>query len=140
LTLETDKKEPEVSLAKAKYLCEKYYPVLLVSEAFADEERLGNIYSRRLGKWETDVSDSYKMSTDERERELRKVATSVMGIAVYRNAYGPDSGWPDVQETTRVAHLVALPEDQSQEPAVEINDSTQVSDLVSELLNNAIPV
>jgi hypothetical protein len=140
LTLEPDRKEPEVSLAKAKYLCEKYYPVLLVSEAFADEERLGNIYSRRLGKWETDVSDSYKMSTDERERELRKVATSVMGIAIYRNAYGPDSGWPDVQETTRVAHLVALPEDQSQESAVEINDSTQVSDLVSELLNNAIPV
>jgi hypothetical protein len=140
LTLEPDKKEPEVSLAKAKYLCEKYYPVLLVSEAFADETRLGNIYSHRLGRWEEKVSNAYKESKEERERQLRVIAADVMGIAVYRNAYGPDSGWPDVQETTRVAHLVALPEDQSQEPAVEINDSTQVSDLVSELLNNAIPV
>jgi hypothetical protein len=140
LTLEPDKKEPEVSLAKAKYLCEKYYPVLLVSEAFADEVRLGNIYSRRLEKWESEVSDSYKETREERERIHRKVATAVMGIAIYRNAHGPDSGWPDVQENTRVAFLVALPEDQSQDPAVEINDSTQVSDLVSELLNNAIPV
>jgi hypothetical protein len=140
LTLETDKKEPEVSLAKAKYLCEKYYPVLLVSEAFADEGRLGNIYSHRLGRWEEKVSNAYKESKEERERQLRVIAADVMGIAIYRNAYGPDSGWPDVQETTRVAHLVALPEDQSQESTVEINDSTQVSDLVSELLNNAIPV
>ena len=140
LDLNLGKGEKTVKLAEAKHFCEKYYPVLLVSEAFADEERLGVIYEHRLETWtELDIKARDKPKK-EREYARRGIASHVMSLVLYRNANGPDSGWPHPAEATLLANLVTLPEDQSQTPLIELNDSTQLDEIVATYIGQTVKV
>jgi hypothetical protein len=136
LNLNLDKGSKTVSLVEAKHLCQDYYPALLVSELFADEEQLGEIYEHRLTSWEEKADKARTLSKKEREYELRRYALEVMSLALYRNIKGPtmnrgQQANPKAQELILLANLLALPEDQSQEPLVELNDSTQLYDMVT---------
>jgi hypothetical protein len=136
LDLNLDKGSKTVSLTEAKHLCQDYYPALLVSELFADEEQLGEIYEHRLTSWEEKADKARTLTKKEREYELRRYALEVMSLALYRNIKGPTMNQgqqanPKAQELILLANLLALPEDQSQEPLVELNDSTQLYDMVT---------
>jgi hypothetical protein len=136
LNLNLDKGTKTVKLVEAKNYCENYYPTLLVSETFADEERLGVIYEHTLVNWDKKKIKARDLPKKEREYVLRGLALEVMSLALYRNVKGPTMNQgqpanPKAQELILLANLLALPEDQSQAPLIELNDSTQLDEMVA---------
>jgi hypothetical protein len=136
LNLNLEKGSKTVKLIEAKHYCENYYPTLLISETFADEERLGEIYEHTLVNWDKKKIKARDLPKKEREYVLRGLALEVMSLALYRNVEGPtmnqgQPAYPVAQELILLANLLALPEDQSQAPLIELNDSTQLDEMVA---------
>ena len=136
LNLNLEKGSTTVKLIEAKHYCENYYPTLLISETFADDERLGEVYEHTLVNWDKKKIKARDLPKKEREYVLRGLALEVMSLALYRNVKGPtmnqgQPAYPVAQELILLANLLALPEDQSQAPLIELNDSTQLDEMVA---------
>ena len=132
IELKTSEIVRKVYLSEAKHYCEPYYPVLLLSEAFADDKQLGEVESDTLERWGQMYTRTMSMPPDDRERGRKRLAAQVLAVVVYRWANGA-KGWP-VEEMNSLLQLTTLSEDQTHDVDFSIQDGTQMNELVSEFV------
>jgi hypothetical protein len=125
----------EVPLFEAKKYCEDYYPALLLSQTFSNPESLGTVSLALMERW-GELYAKYEPITDPKEKRQKmfSLARVVMKKAVYRNVEGNKS-IPTIKEDNFLEQLLTLEEYNPYDKPNEINENTQLDDILIEFIS-----
>ena len=135
LDLNLTKKEKTVELSEAKKYCEDYYPALLLSQTFANPESLGTVPLALMEKW-GELYAKYEpiANPKDKRQKMFSLARVVMKKAIYRKAEGTTSA-PTIAQDNLLEQLLTLDEFNSHEKPNELNENTQLDDILSEFIS-----
>jgi hypothetical protein len=135
LDLNLAKKEKTVELSEAKKYCEDYYPALLLSQTFANSESLGTVPLALMEKW-GELYAKYEPITNPKDKRQKmfSLARVVMKKAIYRKAEG-NTSTPTIAQDNLLEQLLTLDEFNSHEKSNELNENTQLDDILSEFIS-----